>query len=158
MVVQTSERRRSAGKPSRTTVRIASRPSRIAPATPASALQGAGQGAEQRLCALGVVAVPGLPQRPAGRGVQRLGQPVEDVARLVDRAALDRRIAPEDPADRHRQRLRPVDEEQPRHRGIEPALHQVVEQRLHHSGVLRRSLDRAARVLHAGAVDVDGRA
>jgi hypothetical protein len=40
---------------------------------------------------------------------------------------------------------------------IEPALYQVVERRLHHRGVLRRSHDPGARVLRALAVDADGR-
>jgi hypothetical protein len=48
------------------------------------ALQAAGEGAEQRLRALGVVEVPGLPQHTAGRGLQMPGQAVENVARLVD--------------------------------------------------------------------------
>ena len=61
-------------------------------------------------------------------------------SRALDRPrqdeALDRRILPEGPADGPRQRLRPVDDEQLRHRRVEAARHQVVEKRLHHRGVL----------------------
>src|SRR5271165_2899179 len=51
-------------------------------------------------------------------------------------AALDRRVAPEAAPDRLGERLRTIDDEQTRHRWIEAALDQVVDQRLHHSAVL----------------------
>jgi hypothetical protein len=68
------------------------------------AFQAAGKVAQQPLRLLGVVQFPGLSQRPPGRGVEMPRQPVEDVARLVQLAALDRRILPESPADRPLQR------------------------------------------------------
>src|SRR6202023_4276023 len=61
---------------------------------------------------------------------ERLRQPLHDIAGLVDLAALDRRVASKTAPDRPRQRLRAVDDEQTRHRRIEPALNQVVDERL----------------------------
>ena len=77
--------------------------------------------ADQLLGLVGVVQLPGLAQHAADRGMQRLRQPLHDVASLVNLAALDQRFAPEAAPDRFRERLRSVDDEQPRHRRIEPA-------------------------------------
>ena len=61
---------------------------------------------------VGVVEFPGLAQRLADRGMQRLGQTLDDVAGLVNLTALDRRMAAEGPPDRLGQRLGAVDDEQ----------------------------------------------
>ena len=62
-------------------------------------LQPSCQVPDQPLGLEGIVLFPGLPQGPAHRGVQRLGQPFGDVARLVHLTALDRRVFAEGPAD-----------------------------------------------------------
>ena len=51
---------------------------------------------------------PGLPQDAPHRSVHRFGQPLQNVARLVNLATLDRRIASKGAADRLGQRLRVV--------------------------------------------------
>jgi len=70
-----------------------------------------------------------IPNRSVG-GVQRLRQPLHDIARLVDLTALDRRVTPEAAPDGLGERFRAVDDEQPRHCRIKPALDQIVDQRL----------------------------
>ena len=55
---------------------------------------------EGQLGLLGVIHLPRLAQHRAHRGVQMLGQPLQDVARLVYLAALDRRMPAEGLADR----------------------------------------------------------
>src|ERR1700730_8053884 len=50
----------------------------------------------------GVVQLPGLAERAADRGMERLRQPLHDVAGLVDLAALDRRVASKTAPDRPR--------------------------------------------------------
>jgi hypothetical protein len=55
-----------------------------------------------------------LAQRAADRSLQALRQSLHDVARVVNLAALDRRLAAKTAPDRPRQRLRAVDDEQPR--------------------------------------------
>jgi hypothetical protein len=54
-------------------------------------------------------------------------------------APLNQRLTPEAASDRFRERLRSIDDEQPRHRRIEPARDQIVDQGLHHGGVLGRA-------------------
>jgi hypothetical protein len=61
----------------------------------------------------------------------------------MDLTPLDRRGATEGSADCLGQRLGAIDDEQPRHRRVEPALDQVVDERLDCRGVLRRTLDEA---------------
>src|SRR3977135_4017015 len=75
----------------------------------------------------------------------------------MDLAALDRRVAPEATPDRLGERLRAVDDEQTRHRRIEAALDQVVDQRLHHSAVLGCPFHQPKRVLEALAIDPERR-
>src|SRR3979490_1925482 len=70
----------------------------------------------------------------------------------MDLAALDRRVAPEAAPDRLGERLRAVDDEQTRHRWIEAALDQVVDQRLHHGAVLGCPFHQPERVLEALAI------
>src|ERR1039457_892916 len=89
--------------------------------------------------------------------MQSWREPLHDVPSLVDLAALDRRVAPEAAPDRLGERFRAVDDEQTRHRWIEAALDQVVDQRLHHSAVLGRTLDQPERVLDALAIDPERR-
>jgi hypothetical protein len=46
-------------------------------------------------------------------------------------------------------------DEQPTDRRVEPALDQIVDQRLDHSGIFGRPLDQAERMLIAAAVDAE---
>src|ERR1700723_2738938 len=75
----------------------------------------------------------------------------------MDLAALDRRVASEAAPDRLGERLRAVDDEQTRHRWIEAALDQVVDQCLHHSAVLGSPFHQPERVLEALAIDPERR-
>ena len=81
--------------------------------------------------------------------MQGLGKALGDVAGLVDLATLDRRMAAEGVADRLGQRLGPVDDEQAADRRLQATPDQVVEQRLHHGGILGRPLDHAEGMLLA---------
>jgi hypothetical protein len=81
--------------------------------------------------------------------MQRLRQPLHDVAGLMDPAALDRRVVPKTAPDRPRQRLRAVDDEQTRHRRIKPTLNQVVDERLRDRSVLGCAFDQCQRMLDA---------
>ena len=65
----------------------------------------------------------------------------------MDLTALDRRGASEGSADRLGQGLRAVDDEEPRHGRVEPALDEIVDQRLDGRGVLRRTFGEAKRML-----------
>lgn len=67
--------------------------------------------------------------------------------------ALDRRVSAKGATDGFAQRLGAVDDEQPVDLGIEPALDQIVDQRLHDGGVLGCSLDQTERMLVAFTVD-----
>src|SRR6516225_8586913 len=51
------------------------------------------------------------------------------------------------------QTLRAVDDEQPTHRRVKPTLDQIVDQRLHDSGIFGRPFNQAERMLVAVAVD-----
>ena len=158
MFVQASDRRSSSGRPRRVTVRISSRPSRMLAETPgASRSKTAREIDDQPLRLVGVSKLPGLAQGLAHAGVQGFRQPLDDVARLVDLAALDRRMAAERGANRLRQRLRAVDDEQAIGLRIEPAPRQVVEQSLADGGVLRRPFHHRKRMLFSLAVDPDRR-
>src|SRR6516225_7634031 len=111
------------------TVRMSSRPSRMLAATPGACCSSRRARLRTSRSALsGVVQFPGLTQRRADRGVQRLWQPLEDVARLVDLAALDRGVAAKGFANRLGQRFGSVDDEQSANLRIQSALDQVVEQ------------------------------
>ena len=87
--------------------------------------------------------------------MQRLGQPLDHVAGLMELAALDWRVGAEGAADGFAQRLGAVDDEQPTDRRVEPALDQIVDQRLDHSGIFGRPLDQAKRMLIAAAIDAE---
>src|SRR5271165_4520661 len=86
--------------------------------------------AEQSLGLVGIVELPGLPKRAADRRMQRLRQPLDDVARLVDLTTLDRRVRAEAAADGFAQRLGAIDDEQPADLRVEPPRDQIVDQRL----------------------------
>ena len=116
-------------------------------------LEPAGEIAQQPLGFVSVVELPGLSQRLAHRGMQRLGQALDHVAGLVNLAALDRRVPAEGRADHLGQRLRAIDDEQPADLGIEPAFDQVVDERLHDGGVLGGAFDKAKRMLVALSID-----
>ena len=111
---------------------------------------------DQLLGLLGVVQLPGLAQRLPDRDMEVLGQALDNVAGLVNLAALDRRVAAESLADRLGERLGAVDDEEAADAGIEAALDQVVEQRLDRGGVLGSVLDDGQLELVARRVDPDG--
>src|SRR5271166_995545 len=90
MLVQASERRSSRGRPSLVTVSISQ--DRSGNAVPVR-FETAGEIANERFGPFGVVHFPGLPQDAPHRSVHRFGQPLQNVARLVNLATLDRRIA-----------------------------------------------------------------
>jgi hypothetical protein len=119
-------------------------------------LEPARQVADQPLGLFGVIHLPCLAQRRAHRGMQVLGQSLHDVARLVDLAALDGRVTTEGLADRLGQRFRPIDDEQAADFRIQPALDQIVQERLRHGGILRGSLEQTERMFDPVAIDADG--
>src|SRR5438309_10399416 len=104
-------------------------------------IKAAGEIAQQPLGFIGIVELPSLPQHPAYRCMQRLGQPLDHVAGFMKLAALDRRVGAEGATDDFAQRLGAVDDEQPADLGIKPALDQIVDERLHDGGVLGCSFD-----------------
>src|SRR5262249_35662169 len=131
-LVQASERLSFAGKPRRLAVRISASPSGMLGGTPGRSLvKPAGEIAQQSLGLIGIVELPSLPERPAYRRMQRLGQPLDHVAGFMKLAALDRRVGAEGATDDFAQRLGAVDDEQPADLGIKPALDQIVDERLH---------------------------
>ena len=85
--------------------------------------------------------------------MQHLGQALDHVTRLVDLTALDRRLPTEGRADRLGERLGAIDDEQPANTGIEPAIDQVVDQRLDDGGILGGAFDNAERMLVTVAVN-----
>src|SRR3954470_3013785 len=78
--------------------------------------------------------------------MQGLGQALDHVAGFMNLTALDRRVGAEGSTDDFAQCLGAVDDEQPADLRVEPALDQVVDQRLHDSGVLGGSLDQGMLV------------
>ena len=70
--------------------------------------------------------------------MQRLRQPLCHVASLMNLATLDRCVGTEGPTNDLTQRLGTVDDEQPADLWVEPALDQIVDQRLHHASILGR--------------------
>jgi hypothetical protein len=70
----------------------------------------------------------------------------------MDLAALDRGVGAEGAANDFAQRLGAVDDEQAADLRVEPALDQIVDQRLDDSGIFGRALDQAERMLIAVAV------
>ncbi len=72
--------------------------------------------------------------------------PIGNVARLVDLAALDRDVSPKGPADCFGQGLGAINDEEAADFGVQSALDQIVQQRLHGCAVLRCPLDYAQRV------------
>src|ERR1700722_15670161 len=92
------------------------------------------------------------PAKPRLKGRSALTRHNLEVG-IMDLAALDRRVASEAAPDRLGERLRAVDDEQTRHRWIEAALDQVVDQCLHHSAVLGCPFHQPERVLEALAID-----
>ena len=73
----------------------------------------------------------------------------------MELAPLDRGVGAEGAADDFAQRLGAVDDEQPTDLRVEPALDQIVDQRLDDSGIFGRPLDQAERMLIAVAVDAE---
>jgi hypothetical protein len=85
-------------------------------------------------------------------GGHRVGQPVRDVAELVELAALDHRVV-EHLQHRAAERLGAVDHHQDRPGHLQPTLAQPDQQVTHHRGVLGGALGQGERDL--GAVDGD---
>ena len=125
--------------PSRVTVRISSDAfeDRAGDPGPVS-FETLGKVADQLFGLIGVVQLPCLSQHAPDRSMQRFGQSLHNVAGLVDLTALDRRGASEGSADRLGQGLRAVDDEEPRHRRVDPALDEIVNEGLDGRGVLMR--------------------
>src|ERR1035437_61166 len=128
MLVQASERRNSAGRPSLLTVRISSNPSRMLFETPG-----------------------------ASRSRRWARLRISFSAFAASSSSQVWRVAPEAMPDRLGERLRAVDDKQTRHRWIEAPLDQVVDQCLHHSTVLSCPLHQPKRVLEALAIDPERR-
>ena len=105
----------------------------------------------------GVVHFPGLTQHASHLGVHRFRQAVHDVARLVNLAALNGRVAPEGCPDRLGKGLRAVDDEETRNGWIEAALDEIVDQGLHGRCIFRRALDQPERMLVAVHIDAQRR-
>ena len=104
-------------------------------------LQAPGEVAQEPFGLVGIVLLPGLVQRLLDARVQMLGQALDDVATLVDLAALDGGGHTEGVADRFAERLRAIDDEQPGHPRIEPPAGEIVEQCV----VLRKKPCRSGR-------------
>ena len=116
----------------------------------------AGEIAQQPLGFIGIVELPSLPQRPAYRRMQRLGQPRDHVAGFMNLAALERRVGAEGATDDFAQRLGAIDDEQPADLGIKPPLDQVVDERLDDGGVLGCSFDQGERMFVAVSINAEG--
>ena len=106
-------------------------------------LQAARQVLHEAFGFLGIVLVPGLPERLLDAGMKAFVEALDDVAALVDLAALEGGHRPEGPLDRLGERLGAVDDEEPGHFRVEAAGGQVVEQRLHRGGILRGTFGQA---------------
>src|SRR5258705_7025665 len=137
MLVQASERRNSAGKPSLLTVRISSNPSRMLFETP-----GASRSRRWARLRISFSAFAASSSSQAWRNARRT-----EACRAGDRRSMMFRALwiwqrwigvwpPEAAPDRLGERLRAVDDKQTRHRWIEAPLDQVVDQCLHHGAVL----------------------
>ena len=87
--------------------------------------------------------------------MQGLGEALGDVASLVNLAALDRGVAAEGLADRLGQRLGSIDDEEAADRRVEASADQVIQEGLHHGGILGCPFDHAQRVFVAGTVDAN---
>jgi hypothetical protein len=94
-----------------------------------------------------VVHAPSLSKHHRHVRMQVIRKVAQDVAQLVDLAALDLRKAPERLLDRRDQRRGSVDHEQPAPLRIEAARHEVPQQRPDHLAVLRGSLPKAQNLL-----------
>ena len=116
-----------------------------------------GKVADQLFSLVGIVDLPGLSQHTSNRSVQRFGQSLHNVAGLVDLTALDCRGGSEGSADCFGQGLGAVDDEEPRHRRVEPALDEIVDERLNSRGIFHCTLGEAERMLVALCVDTECR-
>src|ERR1700758_4110804 len=111
-LVQASERLSFTGKPRRLTVSISSSPFEDASGDTGRLLvKPTGEIAQQPLGFSGIVELPSLPERPAYRRMQRLGQPLDHVAGFMNLAALDRRVGAGGATDNFAQCFGAVDDE-----------------------------------------------
>ena len=85
--------------------------------------------------------------------MQTLREVAQDVALLVELTPLDRAQRTEDRADGRGEGLRAVDHKEARPVGIQPAIHEVAEQRLHDAAVLGVPFAQTQNLLSALAID-----
>src|SRR5450759_3625263 len=95
------------------------------------AFETSGEIAKELFGLVGVVHLPGLPQEAPHLRVHRFRQAIHDVAGLVYLTTLNGRVASKRRPDRLGKSLRAVDDEEARHGGIEAALDEIIDQRLH---------------------------
>src|SRR5450756_1273185 len=152
MFVQASERRSSGGSPSFVTVSISSSRNTLP-----VAFETSGEIAKELFGLVGVVHLPGPPQDAPHLRVHRFRQAIHDVACFMYLTTLNGRVAPKRRPDRLGKSLRAVDDEEARHGGIEAALDEIVDQRLHGRRVFRGALDQPERMLVAVHIDADRR-
>src|ERR1700737_1110340 len=145
MFVQASERRSSGGSPSFVTVSISSSPSRIEAETPSQSFSRC-RARLRRSVSAGVGQLPGLPQHAPHLCMHRYRQAVHDVACFMYLTALNGHVASESRSDRLGESLRAVDDEKARQGGIEAAVDEIIDQRLHGRCVFCGALDQPKRV------------
>src|ERR1700674_5865682 len=87
--------------------------------------------------------------------MQRLWWAFLNIAGLVNLTPLNRRVVTEVSANGLRQGLRSINDEQPRHRRIKPALDKILDQGLNGRGTLRRAFGKAERMLVPLRIDAD---
>ena len=117
------------------------------------AFETSGEIAKELFGLVGVVHLPGLPQDAPHLRVHRFRQAIHDVAGLVYLTTLNGRVASKRRPDRLGKSLRAVDDEKARHGGIEAALDEIIDQRLHGRRVFRGALDQPERMLVAVHID-----
>ncbi|TPW00439.1 MAG: hypothetical protein USCAAHI_00107 [Beijerinckiaceae bacterium] len=116
-----------------------------------------GKVAKKRLGLAGVVQLPCLPQHAPHLCVHRFRQAVHDVACFMYLTALNGHVASESCSDRLGESLRAVDDEKARQGGIEAALDEIIDQRLHGRCVFRGALDQSKRMFVAVRINTDRR-
>src|SRR5262249_16373645 len=93
-----------------------------------------GEIAQQSLGFIGIVELPSLPERPAYRRMQRLGQPLDHVAGFMNLAALDRRVGAEGATGDFSQRLGAREEEKTAEPRVNTPPHSSVDAGRHDGG------------------------
>src|ERR1700730_5529879 len=116
-----------------------------------------GKVAKKRLGLAGVGQLPGLPQPAPPLCMHRFRQAVHDVACFMYLTALNGHVASESRSDRLGESLRAVDDEKARQGGIEAALDEIIDQRLHGRCVFCGALDQPKRMFVAVRINADRR-